>query len=211
MGSVCLSTRQPRQAAADAALVKQPCQVRVVPMDRLASCGPHPAQRLLLMQITRGSHAISDTAQLCCACTCMHNSTCQAGRLAKAPNLCDVSCSAGIWSLSRSFRLRAVDDDTVQQQAPAAEAGAELLDLPFESDMKSFTGGSTGSITPAAAAGTMLGPSRLSLEKPSAWSSFGTCMLSSLHHMQVLLPCMNPNSTQVMSTICKCRLVSTYS
>jgi hypothetical protein len=111
----------------------------------------------------------------------MHNSTCQAGRLAKAPNLCDVSCSAGIWSLSRSFRLRAVDDDTVQQQAPAAEAGAELLDLPFESDMKSFTGGSTGSITPAAAAGTMLGPSRLSLKKPSAWSSFGTCMLSSLH------------------------------
>lgn len=55
--------------------------------------------------------------------------------------------------------LRAVDDDTVRQ-APAAEA--QRLDLPFESDMKSFTGGSTGS---SAAAGNsnmqpQLGPSK---------------------------------------------------
>lgn len=56
---------------------------------------------------------------------------------------------------SKTQQVHAVEDDRVQQQAPAAEAGR--LDLPFESDMKSFTGGSSGGA--AAAAGIMLGPS----------------------------------------------------
>lgn len=72
---------------------------------------------------------------------------------------CDGVCNASAGSDSRrSSRQRAVDDDTVRQQAPAAEA--QRLDLPFESEMKSYSGGSTGG---TAAAGTLLGPSKSTL------------------------------------------------
>jgi hypothetical protein len=90
-----------------------------------------------------------------------------------------------------------VDDDTVRQQAPAAEA--ELLDLPFESDMKSFAGGSTA---PAAAAGMMLGPSRLSLVfDPLAGPAFVPACCALCMQVQALPPCFDPKSTHVLLNI----------
>jgi hypothetical protein len=66
-------------------------------------------------------------------------------------------------SSAGSLRLHALDDERSRQQAPAAEA--ELLDLPFESDMKSFSGGSTAAAPPA---GSWLGPSESSAFMPAA-------------------------------------------
>lgn len=69
-------------------------------------------------------------------------------------------CCTGV-SRRHARLLRAVDDDAVGQQAPAAEA--QRLDLPFETDMKTFSGGSTGSTAAAAAGVPGLGPSESTL------------------------------------------------
>lgn len=99
--------------------------------------------------------------------TAVPNRTTQAACMHKAPPLCVLIvvvpalphlCCTGV-ARRHARLLRAVDDDTVRQQAPAAEA--QRLDLPFESDIKTFSGGSTA----AAAAGVPgLGPSESTLQ-----------------------------------------------
>lgn len=58
-----------------------------------------------------------------------------------------------------SHVLQAQGDDNVQQRQPAPAAEAQRLNLPFESDMQTFTGGSTAGSGRSTAATTQLGPS----------------------------------------------------
>lgn len=123
-------------------------------MQLLSSSCPHSLHKFIL--------SLSNTLHLpCCACISYYLATCISVGVLRAGHARD---SAGC------HRLRAVEDDTARQQA-LAEAGG--LDLPFESDIKTFSGGSTAS---TAAAGNWLGPSECRLRLTSsrtdnaAWS-----------------------------------------